>query len=78
MRNLSKPIDDFDLVDAVNTRTQPPMHAEYLVVDHDGEGEEIEHVGEVVPHVGVAVFAIAFGVKAVGLCDPAGLVVATD
>lgn len=54
------------------------MHAEYLVVDNDGEGEEIEHVGEVVPDVRIAVFAVAFGVETVGLCYASGLVVAAD
>ena len=54
------------------------MHAEDLVVDDDREGEEVEHVGEVVPDVRVAVFAVAFGVEAVGLGDAAGLVVAAD
>ena len=54
------------------------MHAEYLVVDDDGEGEEVEHVGEVVPDVSVAVFAVAFSVEAVGLGDTTGLVVAAD
>ena len=78
MRDFSEPIDDLDLIDAVYTRTQTAMHAKYLVIDHDGEGEEIEHVGEVVPNVGVAVFAVAFGVEAVGLCYASGLVVASD
>lgn len=54
------------------------MHTEDLVVDDDAEGEEVEHVGEVVPDVGVAVFASAFGVEAVGLGDAAGFVVAAD
>ena len=77
MRNLPKPIDDFDLVDTMYARTQSAVHAEYLVVDHDGQGEEVEHIGEVMPDVGIAVFAIAFGVKAVGLCYATRLVVAT-
>lgn len=51
------------------------MYAENLVVDYDAEGEEIEHVREVVPDVGVSVLASAFGVEAVGLGDTAGLVV---
>ena len=78
MRYLPEPIDDFDLIDTVYARTQSAMHAENLVVDHDGKGEEIEHVGEVMPDIGVAVFAVAFGIKAIGLCHPARLVVAPD
>lgn len=54
------------------------MHAEDLVVDHDGQREEVEHVREVVPDVGVAVFAVAFGVEAVGLGYASALVVASD
>ena len=78
MRYLPEPIDDFDLIDTVYARTQSAMHAENLVIDHDGKGEEIEHVGEVMPDIGVAVFAVAFGIEAVGLRDSAGLVVAPD
>ena len=78
VRYLPEAIDDFDLIDAVDAGTQAAVHAENLVVDDDGEGEEVEHVGEVVPDVGVAVFAVAFGVEAVGLGNAAGLVVAAD
>lgn len=76
--DLAEAVDDLDLVDAVDARAQPAVHAEDLVVDDDGEGEEVEHVGEVVPDVGVAVLAVALGVEAVGLRHPAGLVVAPD
>ena len=54
------------------------MDTEYLVVDHHGQGEEVEHVGEVVPDVGVAVFAVAFGVKAIGLCHASRFVIAAN
>ena len=78
VRDLAEAVDDFDLVEAVDARAEPPVHAEDLVVDDDAEGEEVEHVGEVVPHVGVAVLAVALGVEAVGLRHPARLVVAPD
>ena len=78
VRDLAEAVDDFDLVDAMDAGAQAAVDAEDLVVDDDGEGEEVEHVGEVVPDVGVAVFAVAFGVEAVGLGDAAGLVVAAD
>lgn len=78
VRNLPEAIDDLDLVDAVYARTQAAVHAEYLVVDHDGQREEVEHVGEVVPDVGVAVFAVAFGVEAIGLRYASRLVVPSD
>lgn len=51
------------------------VDAEDLVVDHHAQGEEVEHVGEVVPDVGVAVFPDALGVEAIGLCDASGFVV---
>lgn len=78
MWDLPEPVDDLDLVDAVDARRQAPVHAEDLVVDHHGEREEVEHVREVVPDVGVAVLARALGVEAVGLRDAAGFVVAAD
>ena len=78
MRDLAEAIDDFHLVDAVDAGAQPPVHAEDGVVDDDAEGEEVEHVREVVPHGRVAVLAVAFRVKAVGLRDAAGFVVAAD
>ena len=43
------------------------MDAEDVVVDHDGEREEVEHVREVGPDVRGAVLADAFRVEAVGL-----------
>lgn len=54
------------------------MDAEDLIVDDAGEGQVIEHVGEVMPYCRVAVFARAFGVEAVGLGDAARFVVASD
>lgn len=54
------------------------MHTEYLVVDHNAEGQIIEHVGEIMPHVGITVFAGTFGVEAVGLGNAARLMVAAD
>lgn len=54
------------------------MDAEDLVIDDDGEGQVIEHVGEVVPDVCVAVFAIAFCIEAVRLGDASRFVVTTD
>lgn len=54
------------------------MDTEYGVVDYDGKGEEIEHVGEMVPDVGIPVFPGALGVEAVGLRDAARFVVAAD
>ena len=54
------------------------MDTEDAVVDDDGEGQEVEHVCEIVPDVCVAVFAVAFRVEAVGLGHAPGFVVASD
>ncbi len=43
------------------------VDAEYPVIYHDGEGEEVEHVGKVGPHVRGSVFAYAFCVETVRL-----------
>lgn len=47
----------------------------HLGVHQRGEGEVVEQVCEVLPHVGVAVFPQALVVEAVHLCDLPALVV---
>lgn len=54
------------------------MDAKDLVVDDYREGEEIEHVGKVVPYVRVSIFARAFCVETVRLRDAARFVVTPD
>lgn len=54
------------------------MQAEDLVLDEGGEGEKIEEVGEVFPHVRVAVLSKAFVVKSIDLRDLAGLVISSE
>ena len=46
------------------------MYTENLIVYNHGQSKEVEHVCEIVPDISVAVFAVAFGVETVGLCDP--------
>lgn len=43
------------------------VDAKYSIVDHDGQGEEVKHVGEVGPDVRGAVFSDAFCVEPVRL-----------
>lgn len=50
----------------------------YLVFDERGEGEEIEEIGEVPPHVGVAVLAQALVVEPVHLSNLSALVVPAE
>lgn len=54
------------------------MQAEDLVLDKGGEGEEIEEIGEVLPHVRVAILSKAFVVKSIDLRDLAGLVISSE
>lgn len=76
--NLAEAVDDLDLIDRVDGWRKTSMYAEYVVIYDDGECEEVEHVREVVPDVGIAVFAATFGVEAVRLGDAARLMVAAD
>lgn len=78
MRNFSEAIDDFDLIDRVYRGRQSAMYAKDLVIDNDGECQEVEHVGKVVPNVSRAVFARTFRVKAVGLSYAARFMVASN
>ena len=54
------------------------MDAEYLVIDDHAQGEEVKHVREVMPDVGITVFPRTFCVKTVGLSNAARLVVAAN
>lgn len=62
---LPEAVDDLDLVDAMDTWAETTVDTEYLVVDDDGQGEVVEHVRKVVPHISVAIFAAAFSVETV-------------
>ena len=54
------------------------MHAQDAIIDQRGEGEVIEDVGAVAPHVDTAILAQALVVKAVHLRDLPTLVVTAD
>ena len=69
MGNLSESVDDLYLVEAVNAGAQTPMHAEYIVVDDDAQGEEVKHVGEIMPHACISILPIAFRIESVRLGD---------
>ena len=67
-----------DLVERVDQRTQPAVHAEDAAVDDGAEGEVVEDLAAPAPDVGGAVLALALVVEAVDLGDLPGLVVAAD
>mgnify|MGYP001635523497 CR=1 FL=1 len=66
-----------DVVESVNGWTQSTVKTENLVFDESSKGKVVEKVGEVFPHVGIAVFAETFVIESVDLCDLSGLVVST-
>ncbi len=65
--DFSKSVDDLDLIDGMNGWRQTAMHAEDLVVDDHTQGQKIEHVGKVVPDIGVSIFPCTLSIKTVGL-----------
>ncbi len=58
--HLLDSVEGADVVERVDAGREPTVQAEDLVVDEGREGEEVEQVGEVFPHIGVAVFPEAF------------------
>ena len=54
------------------------MDTEDLVIDDHAQGQEVKHICEVMPYIGIAVFPGTFGIKAVGLRHASRLVVASD
>jgi hypothetical protein len=67
-----------DVVKGVNGRAQSTVQTEDLVFDESSEGEVVEEVGKVFPHIGVAVFAETLVIETVNLRDLSGLVVSTE
>lgn len=78
MWNFSEAVDDLDLIDAMDAGRQTTVDAEDLVVDDAGEGEVVEHIGEVVPNSSITVLAAALCVETVGLGNSSRLVVPAD
>jgi hypothetical protein len=78
MRHLLLPIDQPDLIQRPDTRTQPAMHTEHPPIHDRAQAQVVKHVAAVPPHVDRPVFALALVVEAVDLGDLAGLVVAAD
>jgi hypothetical protein len=54
------------------------MNTEDVIVYHHAQREVVKHVREMMPHIGVAIFAAALSVETVALRDTAGFVVAAN
>lgn len=78
MGDLLDAIESSDVIQCVDTGRETAVKTEDLVVDQGSEGEVVEEVGKVLPHVGVAVFSEALVVEAVDLGDLTGLVVSSE
>jgi len=78
VRDLSKPVDDFDLVDGVDRGRKASVYTKDSIVDDDGESEVVEHIGEVGPYARRAVFPNTLGVEAICLGYRSGFVVPSD
>lgn len=78
VRDLTKPVDDFNLIDRMDGWRKAAVYAEDLIVDHHAQGQKIEHVREIMPDVGIPVFPRAFSIEPVGLRDASGLMVSAN
>lgn len=67
-----------DLVERVDRRTQPAMHAEDFIIDDCCQSQVVEDGGAISPHVGRSVLAQALVVETVHLRDLSALMVAAD
>lgn len=66
------------LVNTLQVWAQSTMHAEHLPIDDRAKSQIIEHLAAPSPYIATPVFALAFVVKAIDLCDLARLVVSAD
>ncbi len=67
MRDFLKPIQCSDVIQRVDAGTEATVEAKDLPVNQGGQRQVVEQVGEILPDVGVAVFAQAFVVESVNL-----------
>ena len=67
MWHLLKSVQRADVVQAVDAGTEAAVQAEDLTVHQRRQRQIVEQVGEVLPHVGVAVLAQALVIETVHL-----------
>ena len=78
MRDLLFPVYHPDLINSLDGGREPTVHTEDLVVYHGREGQVIEDLGAVVPHVDGPVLPETLVVEPVNLGYLSALVVTAD
>jgi len=76
--DLLDPVKSSDVVKSINAGRQTAVKTENLVVDESSQGQVVKEVGEVFPHVGIAILAQTLVVKTIHLCDLTRLMIATE
>ena len=65
--HLLESVQGADVIQRVNTGTETTVETEDLTVHQSSEGQVVKQVGEVLPHVGIAVLPQALIIKPVNL-----------
>ena len=67
MRHLLKSVQGADVIQAVNTGAEAAVQTEDLTVYQRRQRQVVEQIGEVLPHIGIAVLAQTFVIETVNL-----------
>ena len=67
VRDLLVPLDESDLVQSPDVGREAAVDAEDMAVDERGDGEHVEHLAAVAPHVAVPVLVLTLVVEPVNL-----------
>ena len=73
-----EPVDDLNLVYRMDRWRQPAVDTKDLVIYDNTQRQEVEHIGKVMPDVGIPIFSRTLGIEAVRLCYTSRFVVASD
>ena len=76
--NLLQPVQWPDVVQGVNAGGETAVKTEDLTVHQSCEGQIVKQVGEILPHIGIAIFPETLVVEAVHLGDLSALVVSSQ
>ena len=78
MWHLLYSVQVLDLVKRLKRWRQPSMQWEYLILNYSSQGQLIKELGEVLPHVSIAILALTLIIKAINLCDLSTLVITSQ